>query len=235
MNQLINYSYKRDKKHLTFKGEDGQIYTIGSKLFPLSKKKNIGVWWSANTKEVERNKTLVMAMNSITNYEFKVGMCYTNAQVLQQLGEQFNLNIKYYSGWVFPVQSMPIHHAWVVLDDKIIIDPSIHSSYINANLRMIENVELFEGKTKDEVREIYVDFIAEEKKKTKDKVSLDCLWGKVPFGYMYFGTEDTYGEAKKRFNELIDSVEVHPSYTYRMDEKTGASPTQELLKEKGIW
>lgn len=233
---MESLSYKKDKKKLMFLGRKNEQYFIGNKLYPLSKKKNIGFWYSNNTVETIRDTKLARLLDNVKEYEFKIGKCYQNAQVLYLIGKQFNLNIKYYSGWIFPYQSLPLHHAWNVLNNRIIIDVSVGSYYTRANQRMLGLMEQLKGKSQDKIREIYIAIIEEEMETSKQKkVSEDCLWGKVPQGYVYFGTEDTYENSIKIFNEAYNSVEVHPSYLHRRDKKTGESITQEMLKEKGLW
>ena len=229
---MQSLSYKKDKKALTFEVE-GNHYTIGSKLFPLSKKKNIGIWNSANTQEVNPNAQLLHFLDMVSNHDFVAGKCYRNSEVVRVVGEKLGLNIKLYSGWIFFYDRMPLHHAWNVLDNRIVIDTSLTKMHINLQQRFIEHLVSHPHLTADEQRQHYIEMY-ETSMKHRQPISQELLYGKPVEGLTYIGTEDTYYDSMKSIQALLEEVNPHPAYPHKRNEQ-GESEMQELLKEKGLF
>lgn len=231
------YNFDKHKKLMTFVASDNQKYAIGSKLFPVANKKKISFWCEANTQEIEKHVGLAYAIDNVQGHVFKTGKCFRNAKVMCELGQIVGLDIKFYAGWLFGNHPVPVFHAWNVLNDNIIIDSSIHTTTLNQQnrLRQMENESKLEGLSQDEVREIYIKIIEEEKKKSNGKMSEEILYGKVPQNYIYFGAEDTHSASQERFRKAYESVKLHPAYHHRRDKKTGESIIQQRLKERGLF
>lgn len=224
--------FERDKDILKFHGKQGEKLFIGSKLYPLSRKKNIGLWKQDNTEMVDKQSLLMKVLQQVEmtkQHTFTVGKCYTNAEVVRQVGEKLGLKVKYYSGWVFPNSVLPVHHAWVVLDDRILIDTSMSYAYIETIAIFMEQMkeagQSFDSNTRKEM----VDRLS----KVQKNLLSDCVYGYVPKQLLYVGTEDTRELAIKRYNDLMHQYPQHPSYQHK-NNPDGASETQRLMQERGM-
>lgn len=190
------------------------IKTVPSKLYPLPNK-DFKVFTSENTFDLEDDKV----SNLLTDMEVLIGRCYTNSDNIMKILRENNIKAKYYSGWLLRLNKM-VHHAWVVIDDKHLIDVSI--------LRKEDDILDLEFGNKSKINnENLIDTLSEiieEQLPFKDKY----YYGKVGrYCGIYIGSSTNSTDARKSFNDLLKAVPNHPDYQ-NIDEN-GVNKTQRAL------
>lgn len=202
----------------------GESHVIGSKLYPVTAKERASAF--ANGVTEGGNHVDVAEWLNKSNWEFKSGYCYTNAEILQKVFTEMGIDAKYYSGWVFTGVGFPIHHAWVVVDGNV-YDISIH---VTSQLLMYEQVKAgIDIRGREAVKEI------KESMDISRPVQEHFVWGKVPDHMCYVGNEDTPESARKNYARAIKSagdVSKHPSYSHmKKGDAYEMSPYQKLLED----
>ena len=202
----------------------GEKHIIGSKLYPVTAKDKASGFANGVTEGFHHLGIAEMINKS--NWEFKSGYCYTNAEVLCKVFNEMGIDAKYYSGWVFTGLSMPIHHAWVVVDGNV-YDISIHMT--SQYLMMEQANQGLDLRSKEAVRAV-----KESMSKTKP-IQDHFVWGKVPDHMFYVGNEDTPESARKNYAKAINAsgdVSNHPSYNHMSKgDMYEPSPYQKALNE----
>jgi len=213
-------SYVENNKY-RFPGKKKMEY-IPSKLFPLSSKTKVHWFGHPNTSRFELTEKQEEIINSL---EFNKGRCYTNTEKLINALER-ELELKFFSGWVFLGYNLPVHHAWAVLFEngkEYVFDMGV----FEREQEIIEEAsEKFDDPEKQ--REYYV----KENKRTFELPNSEIyITGKiVPEMILYIGVESTKEEALDCYWEAVgDDPTTHPSYSgMGLDEK-GSSRTQREL------
>lgn len=203
---------------------DGEKHVIGSKLFPVTSKDRASAF--ANGVTEDGYYLEVASIMNASNWEFKSGYCYTNAETLHRVFRENGIAAKYYSGWVFTGVGTPVHHAWVVVDGNV-YDISIHMTSQLLMLKQAMNGADIRGK--DAVKEI------KESMGITRPVQDHFVWGRVPDHMCYVGNEDTPESARKNYAKAIKSagdVSRHPSYRHmKKGEMYEMSPYQKMLED----
>lgn len=175
-----------------------------------------------NTSKFELTEKQNDIINSLS---FDKGRCYTNTEKLINAFEG-ELDLKFFSGWVFLGYNYPVHHAWAVLfeeENEYVFDMGV----FEREQKIIEEAaEKFDDPEKQ--REYYV---KENKRTFKLPNSKIYITGKVvPEMILYIGVKSTKEEVLDRYWQAVGGVPTtHPSYSgMGLDEK-GSSRTQREL------
>jgi hypothetical protein len=196
---------------------DSETYAIGDKMFPISDTTKIRVFNHDNTSVFDNSEfSRIIDCN-----KFEVGHCYTNSEMVRQIAEKVGLSVEYYAGWFFMQQPTPIHHAWCIIDGKHLIDMGFSERDIRFRKKIMNDPN---------PRERYADYIAH--RKATIRPSKDCIMGAVPEGVIYVGSLDEIESARKLFRSTMKRYPKHPSYAYRGMNPLGASPIQNMVKER---
>lgn len=196
----------------------GKVYKIGSDLFPVARKDAMRKFHKGNTRSLEYPE-LSAALES---QEFKAGMCYTNANVVQVIAQKLGIPVQFYAGWLLIGQEqMPIHHAWCVIDGNV-----IDTSMDVRDMIAFKKVDY----TKPNWREQALELMKQEAQ-THVPVNQRSIWGKVDDPLYYVGSPDSPQNARIIFNTLLDRYPKHPSYHKLINEK-GQSKLQEMMEKE---
>lgn len=176
--------------------------TIPSQLYPLSGAPEVFI--SSNTEDCYDQQLREIYDST----EAFIGMCYTNI-------ENFTLNLKAagipkqryktYIGWLFPGNILPIHHAFIVIDKKYLMDFSVSKKY--ADLDHLENMKNYTNLSDNALRNKLVE---EFMKESQQPHSQRSIFGKVPPNYIYVGAPCKPNQGKIIYNRLIRSHPNHP-------------------------
>ena len=99
--------------------DNGTEIKIPSQMFPLNGELKL---FTSNNTEVLVDSTIESIFNSVKP---RIGKCYYNAQDLVDALNADGIDskrIKSYVGWLFVGDTIPVHHCFVMLDDKHILD-----------------------------------------------------------------------------------------------------------------
>lgn len=201
--------------------KNGKAYTVGGEYFPVKDKENIEVFLKENCREFK----LAKLINKINKLEFEKGRCYTNINRIIEAGKEVNIDIKFYSGWVFPRSIKAMHHAWGVIKTKFgfqVLDPA----FSKKELKLYETIDYDKENWREVLAKKILDF--EKNKDNEEKMVL----GKPPEGIIYFGCPDNKENAINTFNNLIDKFPNHPSYSGKGTSPVGRSELQKELKRQ---
>lgn len=220
-----NYSVisSKDKVEFIDNRPNKTIMTIPTKLYPLPNSNTIKVFTSENTEQLGDDSISVL----LTNKVFKPGFCYTNADEIIDILKSNNISnkVEFYSGWLYSINNM-IHHAWVVIDDKHIIDTSIavEDKYYD---KIINNFEKGEDVivNREEIANETIE-LTNSAKPFKEKY----CYGKVLRDNIYVGVKTNSTEARVSFNELLKREPNHPNY--KNITPTGSNKTLDLIYKK---
>ena len=198
--------FKERKKGIEFLSPKGR-YMVPSKMFPLSSKKKYKMFHVLNTVELENEQLAYYLNQAITqHYDEGVGRsgrCYTNAYVVQQAAEELELNVTYYSGWLFVgPNSLPVHHAWAIVGEDSLVDIAISPGEFD----IMQEADFSKPEFRKDIASKLKDY-ASTHKDVKYRI-----YGKVPEGLVYIGSEDTAENARNIFEGLGKEFPNHPSY-----------------------
>ena len=101
------------------KYDNGTEIKIPSQMFPLNGELKL---FTSNNTEVLTDSTIESIFNSVKP---RMGKCYYNAQDLIDaliIGGIDSKRIKSYVGWLFVGDTIPVHHCFVMLDNKHVLD-----------------------------------------------------------------------------------------------------------------
>lgn len=199
-----------------------KVYTIPSNLYPLPNNSDIKVFTSENTKEIERTDISEILSDDI----YKIGFCYTNADLIANKLVRAGLNIKveFYSGWLLSYNKM-VHHAWVVLDDIHIIDTAFFRDD-NSLKQFYDNNRL--GKAfylnKQQIADNTIKLM-----NSKESFHKKYMYGRIlDNNNIYIGVKSNSIEARKSFIDLLNKNPNHPDYL-NMNKETGSNETLDLI------
>lgn len=211
---LCKYEVNDNIVKITLNNLSQDVKTVPSKLYPLPNKE-FKIFTSENTFDLEDNKV----NNLLTDIDVIIGGCYTNATNIVKILKENNINAKFYSGWILRLNKMT-HHAWVVIDDKHLIDVSILRKEDDILDRELSGNPKVKG---DKIIDTLSKLI-EEKLPFKEKY----YYGKVGrYCAIYIGSETNPDNARKSFNDLLKAVPNHPDY--QNIDKNGVNKTQRAL------
>lgn len=178
------------------------VITIPSQLYPLSGSPEI--FYQENTEAC----TDQQIQEIFDNTEAHMGFCYTNIENLAvNLRKAGVLKQRYktYIGWLFIGEQLPIHHAFLVVDNKHLLDFS--ASQIHEQLLLHYTPKEIETFTRDELRNnLANEFIKEQEKPHSQRAA----FGKALPSYVYIASQCKPNQGRLQFNKLIKSHPNHP-------------------------
>lgn len=197
---------------------------IPSQLFPLSGA--IEIFHSNNTEDCPDEQLRQIFDQTAAS----IGFCYTNTENLAH-----NLiaaaipkeRYKTYVGWLFPGDILPIHHSFIVVDNKYMLDFSVNKKY--SDPAYIEELYKKYGDIgQDELREnLAAEFI---KDSTKSNSQIGTF-GQVAQNYLYIASRCKPQHGKTIYNHLVKSHPNHPCI--RTATSFGATDMQLRIIQKG--
>lgn len=201
------YSIKEsfNKIDLMLNNHSKLIKTVPSKEYPMPNNNQIKVFTSKNTEDID----IANIDNILENHNFQMGFCYTNTdkicELLTPLKESYS--IEFYSGWLLTLGNM-VHHAWVVIDGKQIIDTSVFKKE-EEKQKAISDAELGipHPINRNVIAKETVKLMSEEIPFTE---KYQC--GKIINDNIYIGVKSNSNEARISFNNLMDKIPTHKDY-----------------------
>lgn len=201
------YSIKEsfNKIDLMLNNHSKLIKTVPSKEYPMPNSNQIKVFTSKNTEDMD----IANIDNILENHDFQMGFCYTNTdkicELLTPLKESYS--IEFYSGWLLTLGNM-VHHAWVVIDGKQIIDTSVFKKE-EEKQKAISDAELGipHPINRNVIAKETVKLMSEEIPFTE---KYQC--GKIINDNIYIGVKSNSNEARISFNNLMDKIPTHKDY-----------------------
>lgn len=193
LNDELSIEIKNGKCYFTV-NNDRHIF--GSKLYPVGKRAHI--FTRANTQKQEYSE---VARYIEEIWSPAKGYCYTNAEVLWNAFKKFNIDAKYFSGWLFPASGYPVHHAFVIVENSV-FDISINIKGLNLGRKQV-----LDGK------DPYSKECIEEVKQVESQwkpIEESFIWGYTDF--IYVGAENTPNGARLQYNKAVTDLSTHPSY-----------------------
>lgn len=224
--RITNIDVKPNEREFFFTVNDKSKYKIPSKMFPLSSKKNIGVFTPSDTVPYEHTQFFHL----INQIELPMGMCYSNSEMIRQIGEQLGLTVQYFSGWIFKMGDMPKHHAWIVVQHQkgvSMIDSLKENLFREASEKYPVDYNDPDWRKKSALG---VKQILREKPLNYQQIII----GQVPEGIFYVGSPDTLENSRKILNKLTEEFPKHPAYMGVGDNLEGRSKFQEEMHPIGI-
>lgn len=187
---------KNGKIYFDFKNDK---HIFGSKTYPVGKK-GLSLFFN---QEAESEFREVSDTIERSNWKHRNGYCYTNAEILLEAFHASGVEAKYFSGWVFTGVGYPVHHAWVVVGDKV-YDLSIHLPSIKKITEQnLEGKNPYDKKSVAEVKAL---------KDVRNPIHENFVWGVVPELMIYVGSEETPTSARAKYNTAMKNTPNHPSY-----------------------
>lgn len=198
---------------------------IPSKLYPLSNRKKIQLFSYLNTEETTDTK-LKELFNGTT---FSIGRCYQNTRdIYEKLSKEGYEELEMYVGWILN-GGLPIHHSWLVYKGNQVIDGSIGQQDSNAMKLVYKRYADNPTLTKNELREIQVEFLVKQSKLPHSETR---TFGRVVDFFVYVGTPCAPEEGRSIFNKLLKDIPNHPAYAAEGMNSKGASKSQVLLEKE---
>lgn len=194
---------------------------IPSKLYPLPNSSKLSVFAENNTEDLNDKELNAL----LTGKLFKPGHCYFNTDEIIKLIKDSKLDYKidYYAGWMLFAGHLT-HHAWVVLNDKHIIDSSILKKQTELKKEhILSEYGLVNTITHEEISTRLAEMVKEDVS-FKEKY----VFGKVLSEYIYIGVKSNPTEARISFNTLLDNEPLHPDYL-NIDRTTGYNKTLKMI------
>jgi len=109
--RLTDFSLKPREREVFFTINEKTRYKIPSKMFPLSKKSEAVVLVPESTVPFKHEEFFLL----LNQQQLPLGKCYGNSDIIEKIGKSLNIDIYFFSGWLFPGPQTPIHHAWLVI------------------------------------------------------------------------------------------------------------------------
>lgn len=205
------------KNHKAYFTVENEKYVFGSKLYPIGKRgASIFAHWDIEDDEIKYDKVAEAIENG--NWKPSTGKCYTNAEILQGAFKAMGVDAKYYSGWAFPSAGFPIHHAWMVVDDRV-YDIAVN---ISGQKKMEEQIrEGLDPYSKECIREV------NRIENNWKPIVENFTWGNKPY-MIYVGAESNPNSARVQYGKAVpEDPSLHPSYRHMKNRgKYDMSPYQ---------
>ena len=223
---LTNVTSNPQTKELFFTVNEKSKYKIPSRLFPLSSKKEAGVFTFESTVPFEHQEFF----EAIDTLDLPMGHCYSNSQKILEVGKRLNLNIFYFSGWLFTPVDMPKHHAWIVIAHEggvSIVDSVKYHLFSKAEELYPIDYQQPDWRKKSAIG-------IKKALKALPRTHQQIAIGKTVEQSFYVGSPDTIDNARAIFQRLTKQFPNHPSYQGEGDSMTGRSKFQEEMHQQGL-
>lgn len=190
--------------------------------YPLNGKYKI--FHCENTEAVKDEKVLEI----FDSVKYKIGHCYTNVGILVGRLQNAGYDAKSYAGWLFTGKGeFPVHHCWVVLDGKSVLDLSDDFTAMLSG----KNADNFrKTMSKKEMAETIASF---QMAARTQKNHIRCYPVGIPTGFLlYIGCECDPEEGRKIYQDLIKNFPNHDCE--RNCDNSGLNETQRIMREAGL-
>lgn len=194
---------------------------VPTNLYPLNDKYKVFTY--KNTEPVTDEKILKI----FDSVKYKIGHCYQNSEKLVSRLREENINAKCYCGWLFVGASQcPVHHCWVVVDDKHILDMGDDFTVMLSG----QNGKNFKGANIKQSRFLVADF-ARATKNVPNSTRCAPVGTPTPF-LLYVGSECEAEQGRLIYNRLIEQYPNHECE--RNCDKSGLNDTQRIMKQMDL-
>ena len=215
---------KDDKVVVKLFEEDGSFkksILVPTIYYPLNGKYT--VFHYKNTEKIENEEVLRI----FDNVKYSIGHCYSNARTLVMELKEAGYDAKSYVGWLFTEKNeFPIHHCWVILDDKFLLDLSDDFTVMLSG----KNKENFKNLSYEETQQAICSFhlaVAKVPNRTR------CYPVGKPTSFLfYIGCECDPEEGILIYRRLLKQFPNHECQ--RNCDINGYNATQKVLKEVGL-
>lgn len=211
--------YKRNRFEYTVQ-ED--LVKIPSVIYPLNNTPEVFV--EENTELIIDNKILQL----IDSICYKIGHCYTNAESVCTVLNRNGYKAEVYVGWYINADAYPMHHSWVILQGKYLID--ISDEYDNFYFNIKQNKIDWPTLTREEQSGLLIEYM---KVSHQHKNSERCHLGKASCNNLYVGSKCSGKKGKSIFNELICKYPNHPC-VHKGTDSSGKTPLQSKMEKEGL-
>lgn len=196
---------------------------ITSQLFPLSGAPE--VFHAGNTEDC-KDKQLQQIFDST---EAALGYCYTNIENLAMNLKAAGIpkkRYKTYVGWLFPGDTLPVHHAFVVVDNKYMLDFTTNRKYADPD-HLKELYIKYGDLSEEDLREaLAIEFIEESSRPHSQRGT----FGRVGINYVYIASQCKPSQGRVIYNRLIRAHPNHPCI--RNTTPSGATDMQLRIMQK---
>ena len=175
-------------------------------------------------------------LNLIDTVKYEVGHCYHNAETIYKVLTANGYDAKMYCGWMFPTASanqmtLPVHHAWVVLNDNAVIDIANDYVYMVQYLENLVGKEYLQKLNPAEWRQEFVKarkYIVKNNVKNSERCNLGLTCDGVYIGCEIYSAIEgiaLYQNMKTKFPKHETDRNVN---------KMSINPLQAMLLENGL-
>lgn len=152
---------------------------------------------------------------------FRIGRCYDNAKLLAETLRDAGIPARTFAGWLLFSDTIPTHHAVVVVGEKMVLDPSARD--------YTKIPPPGPDASPEETRAAFVAWVADLEKQPRSETT---CFGQVPPGHIYCMAELAPEKAMALRAKLERAYPKHPAF-YRADGKS-TTPIQDDLRQKGL-
>lgn len=216
------FSFIKYKKNRYEYNCDGECVKIPSVMYPLNNSPEIFCY--ENT-ELITDEKIVEIIDSVP---YKIGNCYSNTKYIVEELIKNGIKAEPYVGWLINGNSLPTHHAWLVIKKKYLVDISDDFDCFLFNINQMKNEGeiIYENNMKELLKEFMVESV-------KHKNSERCHLGRASIGNLYIGCKCQVEMGVKIFNNLIEKYPNHPCLVKGTDDM-GRTPLQRELDDIGV-
>lgn len=193
---------------------DKNIIKIPSLLYPLNDSPEL--FYYENTEQII-DEDIIDIINSA---DYEIGRCYTNAENLTKLLKSNRNRAVIYVGWLIIQRQLPVHHSWVILNKKYLIDLSADYDALSSFIKNHSEDSPLADKRKEAVN-FY-------KKALKWKHSERLSLGKVSPNAVYIGCPCSKNKGIEIFENLVKSYPNHPALINT--NASGLTRIQQMMK-----
>lgn len=207
----------------------GTTYIFGSKLYPIANKKQGMYFTSENTYDMPdelKNKI----DECLTGINMPIGKCYENSNVILKILKKAlkGYKVEFYSGWCFTAPTYPIHHSFILIDNKYIIDTGMRKEEQKLILAIMSmSKKLDKVALANSVKNIH-------KNINNKKFSEAYVCGKSLKHICYYASPDTYKNAISTSNYIVNLGFKHPSMVRPLMNVANNNHMQQLLLKENI-
>lgn len=174
-------------------------FSLPNETFIMPNRNPIKVFYEKNTVDVEDEKKLDVMLGAVPE---SLGKCYSTCDAILQAAQNEYARehrVEFYAGWMYYIYADKLtHHAWIVLDDKHVIDMTIKKAG-----KMIEYIEKSQrGEYMKFSRELLAQWIHDEIKEHAPFSKYHFCGKTEPC--IYIGTPCTKEEAITSFRNAMN-------------------------------
>lgn len=217
-NTEFNIQFDSDKSHIIITGADKwpKPIKIPSAMWPVDGRDPI-ILAKSNTEPCTSN----IIREIFDSLPFRIGRCYDNTNMLFKALTNAGIQADAYAGWLLIDDTIPTHHAMVVVDEHCVLDPS--SRNFNDLPSLPDNTD------KQVIRDTFKQWILEQEKLPNSE---KAVFGKVPPGHIYLMAKLAPEKAMALRAKLERAYPKHPSFS--CGKRNNYTPIQQELIKRGI-